>query len=206
MHRLLLSIALLAALAPAASASSVEPDGAEPAANYVGASVVGFAGFLRLNVGSYVVWYERALTPRHGLRLGGDFIHVHQAADHTQSHQWTYGGSIGYRYHWRPAEGPFVGVEVGYRQGVGHYGLADAAEHTMLENRQLRILPELGMRFVHDRLPLALVTRIAVGYGPYEVTTDRDDDVGAAAARFSRDVLGPRALVMDIELSACYTF
>jgi hypothetical protein len=135
-----LSIAIAACLAPAAA--HAEP----PPRHHAGLSVTGFAGFLRHNLGSFTGFYEHGLTDHHAVRLAGDFVHVHHAADHVQSHHWTYGGSVGYRYHLHPGGGPFVGAEAGYRRGRGHFGARDAPEHTMLESRQLRILPELGCR------------------------------------------------------------
>ena len=170
-------------------------------------SFMGFAGFLRINAGSFAFAYERRLTDHAALRVAGDFIHVHHAAEHVQAHQWTFGGSLGLRYHLNPAGGMFVGAEVGYRRGFGHVGDAGTPEHTMLANRQLRVMPELGARVPHPRLPLVFVTRVAAGYGPYTVTaTDRDDAIGDAAAQYAQDVLGATALAVDVELSLAYAF
>jgi hypothetical protein len=198
MKRLLIALLLLG-LVSTASAET-------PPQNHAGISFTGFAGFLRHNVGSFVFFYERGLTEHHAVRLAGDFIHVHHAADHVQSHQWTYGGSFGYRYHLRPGGGLFVGAEVGYRRGHGHFGKMDDPNHAMLENRQLRAMPELGYRVLHPRLPLSFVARVAAGYGPYEVTTTRDDAVGAAAAEFSEDNLSATPIAFDVELSVAYAF
>jgi hypothetical protein len=166
-------------------------------------SFMGLAGFLRVNAGSNALAYERRLSEHHAVRVAGDFIHVHHAADHVQSHQWTYGGSLGYRYH---LGGLFVGAEVGYRGGHGHFGARDAPEHAMLSHRQLRVLPEIGVRVPHHRLPLVFVTRVAAGYGPYQVTADRDDAAGTAAEQYSEDVLAATPLVVDVELSLGYVF
>lgn len=196
---------VLAAVAGTAAAQSARAE--EPAAprHQASVSVMGLAGFLRVNAGSYVVAYERRLAGHHALRVAGDVIHVHHGADHVQVHQWTYGGSLGYRYHVTPAGGLFVGAEVGYRRGHGHHGRG-TADHVMLENRQLRVLPELGIRLPHRRLPLALVTRVAAGWGPYRVTADRDDAAGEAAARYAQDVLAATSLVVDVELSLALAF
>ncbi len=193
-------VSLLALAAPAVA------DERPPPRNQASVSVMGFAGFLRINAGSYVFAYERRLGDHHAVRVAADFIHVHHAADHVQAHQWTFGGSIGYRYHLRPAGGVFLGAEVGYRKGFGHYGDRDAPEHTMLDNRQLRATPELGVRVPHPRLPLVFITRIAAGYGPYDVTTDRDDAIGAAAAQYCQDLLAATPLVVDVEVSLGYAF
>ncbi|HUQ06071.1 MAG TPA: hypothetical protein VM261_26390 [Kofleriaceae bacterium] len=180
-------------------------DDAAPS-QFVGASVTGFAGFLRHNVGSYVVFYEHGVGDHHAVRAGGDFVHIHHAADHVQSHQWTYGGSLGYRYHLRSGGGPFGGAEVGYRFGHGHFGDRDSPDHVMLESHQLRVMPELGYRVIHPRLPVAFTMRVAAGYGPYEVTTTRDDAIGAAAVLQSEDNLGATGIAFDVELSFAYAF
>ena len=199
----LLVAATLAVLAlPAAAVADAD----EAPRNHAGISFTGAAGFLRHNVGSFVFFYERGLTEHHAVRAAGDFIHVHHAAGDVQSHQWTYGGSLGYRYHLRPGGGFFVGVEAGYRVGHGHFGNADAPEHTPLDIRQVRILPELGHRIVHPRLPLSFVARVAAGYGPYDVTTTRMDAAGAAAVVYSEDNLGATPIAFDVELSAAYAF
>lgn len=179
---------------------------ADDADNQLSLSVMGLAGFLRVNAGSNVLAYERRLSEHHAVRAGADFIHVHHAADHVQSHQWTYGGSAGYRYHLTARGGLFVGAEVGYRRGHGHFGARDAADHAMLSHRQLRVLPEVGVRVPHRRLPLVFITRVAAGYGPYTVTADRDDAAGAAAVQYSEDVLAATPLVVDVEVSLGYAF
>ena len=50
------------------------------------------------------------------------------------------------------------------------------------------------------------VSRVAAGYGPYCVTADRDDAVGAAAAQYCQDALGATPLAVDVELSLAYAF
>lgn len=204
---------LLAAIVAASVASFVAASArtatAEPAArkNQASVSFMGFAGFLRINAGSFVFGYERRVGEHGAVRAAGDFIHVHHAADHVQAHQWTFGGTVGYRYHLHPEGGVFLGAEVGYRRGFGHVGDAGTPEHTMLANDQLRIMPELGARLPHARLPLVFVTRVAAGYGPYHVrATDRDDAMGAAAAQYAQDVLGATPLAVDVELSLAYAF
>jgi hypothetical protein len=188
-----------------ASPVLASPDEAPPH-NQIHANLLGFAGFMRLNIGSFGVGYERKLTDHHAFRVVGDFIHVHQASTAVQSHQWTFGGGLGYRYHFGASGGPFVGIETGYRRGFGHFGERDTPEHVRLRNEQLRVLPELGFRHLHARLPLAVVTRIALGYGPYTVTSDRDDLMGVEAVRFSEDVLAPLPMVLELELSVAYAF
>lgn len=201
------SVAVVAALAALAGAARpVSAEDAPPRRNQASLSFMGFAGFLRVNAGSFVFAYERRLDEHSALRVAGDFIHVHHASDHVQVHQWTYGGTVGYRYHLARDRGVFVGAELGYRRGHGHHGDRGTPGYTMLENHQLRVLPELGVRVPHPRLPLVLVTRVAAGWGPYEVTTERDDAVGAAAAQYAQDVLAATPLVVDVELSLAYAF
>lgn len=195
--------ALAVLIAPSARASS-------PPENTFGASVVGFAGFLRLNIGSYELFYERQLMPRHAVRFAFDFIHVHQAADYSQTHQWTFGGSATYRYYLTGgASAPFTGLRVGYRRGFGHFGAPDSAEHLSLINQQLSVIPQLGFRFMLDER-LAVVAHLGVGYGPYEVQVaahaGHSGDDGDPRVRFSRDVLGILPIAVDSELSLALSF
>ena len=70
------------------------------------------------------------------------------------------------------------------------------------KNEQLRAIAQVGYRFFAERLALSVVPRVGIGYGEYRVwATDRDDAAGQAAAQYSRDVLAPTPLVIDLELS-----
>ena len=82
---------------------------------------MGIAGFLRLNVGSFEVSYERVIARHHGLRLAGDFVHIHHNAEYVKAHEWTFGGSFTYRYYHHEAQGVFGGLKVGYRRGFYGY-------------------------------------------------------------------------------------
>jgi hypothetical protein len=179
-------------------------------ANYVGANLMGFAGFLRLNVGSFEVYYEHVFAQHHAVQLAGDFIHVHMNAAHMQSHQWTFGGSATYRYYFGAARGPFVGLNVGYRRGYGHFEEPGRVTLTNLQNEQFRVLAQVGYRITvpGTRPSFSVVPRLGVGYGPYFVrAVDATDPVNAEyAARTSRDLLAPHALVLDLEVSASVGF
>jgi hypothetical protein len=204
---ILAAILAVALVIPAGRAAADER--AAPPRNQASVSFMGFAGFLRVNAGSYVFAYERRLTAHHALRVAGDFIHVHFAGADIQAHQWTFGGTLGYRYHFDPAGGVFVGAEIGYRRGIGHVGAtgADRDAHTGLQNEQLRVMPEIGVRVPHHRLPLAFVTRVAAGWGPYKVTpTHQHDDAGHAYAQYAQDILGATPLALDVEASLAYAF
>jgi len=212
MRTSLVCIALVHALTSTALAQEHTQEQEPPAPrwrpeNYVGASLMGFAGFLRVNVGSYEVSYEHVFERHHGVRVAGDFIHVHEDAAHVQTHQWTFGGSLGYRYYFGHGVGPFVGASFGYRRGFGHYGVHHQPDHTSLANEQIRVIGQVGYRFFAERLALQVVPRVGIGYGEYSVwATDRDDAAGQAAARYSRDVLAPSALVIDLELTVGFGF
>jgi hypothetical protein len=183
---------------------------AEPAPapeNHAGVSVTGLLGLLRINVGSYALSYERRLADHHTVRVVGDFLHVHHASDQVQSHQWTFGGGAGYRYYLRSTGGGvFVGGELGYRRGFGHFGERGTPDHVALHNRQARVLGEVGARYLHPRRPLSFVVRVGAGYGPYTVTTDRMDELGRAAVQLSQDNLAVRGLVVEAELAIAWSF
>lgn len=195
---------LLVALLAASVASAEET----PRNNLVGASVVGFAGFLRLNIGSYEVFYERRFGS-HAVMATFDFIHVHQASEHLGSHQWTFGGALTYRYFFDFAPGLFLGLKVGHRRGFGYF-MAHSAEGAMdrtdLVNSQWSVVPQVGFRF--EPLPwLRITTRFGLGYGPYVVTPrSRTDAAALEAAQLSRDTLATSALVTDTEFSIGFAF
>ncbi len=129
--------------------------------NHLGASVMGVAGFLRHNVGSFEVFYERILGRRHGLRLAGDFLHVHHNSDAVQSHQWTFGGTLSYRLYHRDGAGLFGGLKAGYRRGTGHFGPPHPDPgHVHLQSEQVLVLPQVGYRFL---LPRADIGREVIG-------------------------------------------
>lgn len=177
--------------------------------NLVGASIVGFAGFLRVNVGSFEVFYERRFGA-HAVMGTFDFIHVHQGSEHVGSHQWTFGGALTYRYFFGAAPGLFAGLKAGYRRGFGYYMVHDLSSgeenRTELVSAQLAFIPQIGFRF--EPLPfLRLTLRFGLGYGPYMVTPrDRADAAALHAATVSRDTLSVQPLVADTELSLGFAF
>ncbi|MFT3712626.1 MAG: hypothetical protein QM817_33675 [Archangium sp.] len=179
----------------------------EPRDNLIGASVVGFAGFLRLNVGSYEVFYERRFGS-HGVMATFDFIHVHQGSEHVGSHQWTFGGALTYRFFFDFAPGLFIGLKAGLRRGFGYYMVhtTEGMDRTDLVNSQWSLIPQAGFRFAP--LPwLRITTRFGLGYGAYTVTPkDRTDAAALQAATISRDTLGTQSLVIDTELSLGFAF
>ena len=201
-HRHLLLLPLLSALALAEAAPP-------PPQNLVGASVVGFAGFLRVNLGSFEVFYERRFGA-HAVMATFDFIHVHQGSEHMGSHQWTFGGALTYRYFFDAAPGLFVGLKAGYRRGFGSYMVHDMAsgaeDRTELTNSQLALVPQVGFRFAP--LPwLRITARFGLGYGPYTVTPkDRTDPAALRAATASRDTLSVQPIIADTELSFGFAF
>jgi hypothetical protein len=172
--------------------------------NHAGVSLMGGAGFLRINAGSFDFFYEHVFGGANGFRLGADFVHVHHANGKRQSHQWTYGGSVAFRRYL--SGGVFAGLLAGYRRGHGHFGHSDDPRHTMLESSQLRVLPQFGARLMPFE-SLSVVTALGLGYGPYTVKpTNRDDQVGRDAARYSEDGLAPNWLVLELEASIAYSF
>jgi hypothetical protein len=178
-----------------------------PPKNYFGASVTGVAGFLRLNIGSFEVFYERIVGRHHGLRLAGDFVHVHHNSDAVQSHHWTFGGTLAYRYHLGEGHGTFFGLKLGYRRGIGHYKAPPELEHIHLASEHYLALPQLGYRFFIPRAHLGLVTALGAGYYRNTVwATNRDDELGQLAARTVRDNLAATPVALDLELSISYAF
>lgn len=196
---------------------SSTPALSEPPKNYLGANPMGFAGFLRLNIGSYELFYERILGKHHGVLVSFDFIHVHHVAGYLQSHQWTFGGGLTYRYYFDEGHGLFAGLRLGVRRGFGRYveGTGSAVhdhgqgsgEDIQLVNAQYAAIPQVGYRFWRPGSKMSIATRLGLGYGPYDVrATNRADAHGEAVARFSRDLLAPLPLVIEAELSLSFAF
>ena len=172
------------------------------AENYIGVDLVGALGFLRVNVGSWGLYYEHVFGRHHGVQVRFDLLHVHQSAEHIEDHQWTFGGSATYRYYTGPGVGGFVGLQIGYRRGFGRVGQMGDADFTMLGNEQFRAIGQAGYRFWFPDQLLTFVPRLGLGYGEYNVWAEnRDDDVGLANATFARDVLAPLGLVFELEIS-----
>ncbi len=182
-----------------------------PPRQYAGVDIIGFLGLLRQNVGSFEVHYERLLGDgHHGVQLAGDFVHVHQAKSYAQIHQWTFGGSLSWRYYFGGGGvGPFAGVRAGYRQGFGKFeDPEDGSGRIDLTNRQLRVLAMLGHRIWWPAARLGIVSRLGLGYGRYSVGTkdDRSDVTARDAVRAARDNLGPLPLGVELELSIAWGF
>jgi hypothetical protein len=194
---------------PLPGLGAVAPAPPAPPRNYLGASVTGAAGFLRLNIGSFEVFYERLLdrAGHHGLRLAGDFIHVHHNAEHVKSHHWTFGGTLAYRYHLGPGHGAFFGLKLGYRRGLGHYKAPPDSEHVHLTSEHFLALPQAGYRFYIPRARLGIVTALGLGYARSTVSaTDHDDEIGRLAARTIGENLAVTPVALDLELSLAYAF
>jgi hypothetical protein len=208
LRTLLLAFALTSSTAAAQDVAATEPMPAPSPSrwrpeNYVGVDIVGFLGFLRLSIGSFQLYYEHVFDQHHGVMIAGDFVHVHQDAEHEVVHLWTFGGSLTYRYYFGPGVGPFAGLALGYRRGFGHEG---RTTHVALDIEQFRALVHLGYRFYVPAVQLAVVPRVGFGYGEYRVSTGRNDDVGRASAAFARDVLAPWGFVFEAELSFAVGF
>jgi hypothetical protein len=199
--------ALLALSAPAHAEELQSLTSPGEGRNFFSVSPVGGLGFTFRNVGSYAFVYERAFAERHGLVLEGNFIHVHGET----AHLWTFGGSLGYRFHLRGlGDSPFFGVSAGYKTGFGKHGhdhggggAGEAPSILRLNIRQRSILGNLGYRWVWNS-GFHITARMGAGYGAYVVTApDPGIHAGAhadEAIRASREVLGAGPLAFDTEL------
>jgi hypothetical protein len=175
--------------------------------NFFSVSPMGVIGFTFNNVGSYAFVYERALAERHGLVLEGNFIHVHGQT----AHLWTFGGSLGYRFHLRGlGDSPFFGVSAGYKTGFGKHGHdhgggehGEADSILRLNIRQISVLGSLGYRWVWAS-GFHVTARVGAGYGNYVVTVPEPGIHAGAhadeAVNASRAVLGAFPLALDTEL------
>lgn len=192
-----------AVVAPAATSP---PSTLAAPRHYFGVSIMGVAGFLRLNVGSFEVYYERVLARHHGLRFAGDFVHIHHNAEYVKAHEWTFGGSFTYRYYAGEAQGVFGGLKVGYRRGFGHYGDHGSPEYTETYNDQILVLPQAGYRFLIPRAHVSIVPAFGIGYTRVQLFSTRDDEVAQSAIRILRDNLATLPVAIDLELSVAYAF
>ncbi|MBL8682425.1 MAG: hypothetical protein JNK05_24880 [Myxococcales bacterium] len=180
--------------------------------NFVGANIMGVVGFLRLNAGSFGVSYEHIAAGRHGLRASFDFVHVHQASTELQTHQWSLGGSVAYRYYFMDAMGPFVGASVGYRRGWGHFEEPGRVAMVHLFNEHVRAMAHAGYRYVlAGRWPtFSFVPSLGVGYAYYNVElaphSHHATADGAYVTRTARDQLAATPVIIDLELTFALAF
>ena len=176
------------------------------ASNFVGASPVGFAGFLRLNVGSYEVFYEHVFAGHHGVRAGFDFIHVHHSTEYIQSHQWTFGGNLTVPLLRRGGAGRVR--RTAPRLPAGLRALRRGGRSRSLGADEPAVVGDTAARLPVHAHPagVAIGAHVGVGYGPYQVWASTDGHLTAETVRFSRDLLGVLPIALDTELSVSVAF
>lgn len=105
---------VLPAADAAASTSAASAASALGFRTSLNASPVGVLGFTFRTVGGYAINVVHRLGDHHGVHFEITGIHLHGKEIYT--HLWTFGATIGYRWHQRPTgDTAFAGVHGGYK-------------------------------------------------------------------------------------------
>lgn len=195
---ILISTALLTGTAAAQDATPVVEQGSVEKENSVNVSPLG------LMVGSYSINYERLFNGYHGVLAEVDFA----SASSDDSSSKSFGGNIGYRFHWRgKQDSGFVGLNVGYAQGSGEGSITSGSTMKTfnVDTSVKRITANVGRRWAWDS-GLNVTFRIGAGRGDYKVTTDSDDPDAQEVVNDIDDLLTFLPVAFDGELSVGYMF
>lgn len=154
--------------------------------------------------GSYSVNYERLINGHHGFIVEGDYARVSD----DSSEQATFGGNLGYRYHWSGGQDSgFVGLNVGYGQGTGEASTTtnNVTKTYDVDSSVTRVTANVGRRWAWDS-GFNITLRVGAGYGDYNITTDSDDPEAVQAAKDIDDLLTVFPVAIDGELSIGWAF
>lgn len=176
---------------------------ADDAPSDVSTNLLGFVGFLRLDVAHYSLGYQRVFAGRHGLTVGATIGHFHDPSEGNEIHLTTFGGALGYRYHWGGARGPFLGLTGGYRMGSGR---REATERVDIDVDQIFAVPHVGYRWLVPSLRLCITGSAGAGYGPYSASAVGTGAMADEAEAYTESALSPTPIVTEFELSLGYAF
>ncbi len=154
--------------------------------------------------GSYSVNYERLINGYHGFIVEGDYARLSD----DDSRQATFGGNLGYRYHWSGGQDSgFVGLNVGYGQGRGEASTTtnNVTKTFDVDSTVTRVTANVGRRWAWDS-GFNITLRVGAGYGDYKITTDSDDPEAKDAAKSIDDLLTIFPVAIDGELSIGWAF
>jgi hypothetical protein len=154
--------------------------------------------------GSYSVNYERLINGHHGFIVEGDYARLSD----DDSEQATFGGNLGYRYHWSGGQDSgFVGLNVGYGQGTGEASTTtnDVTKTYDVDSSVTRVTANVGRRWAWNS-GFNITLRVGAGYGDYNITTDSDDPEAQQAAKDIDDLLTVFPVAIDGELSIGWAF
>lgn len=149
---------------------------------------------LGLLIGGYNLNYERLLGGYHGVLVESSFV--------SNSTTSTFGGSLGYRFHWRgKQDSGFVGVNLGHSRGTAEASKEGATQVHDVDLVASSLTVNVGRRWAWES-GLNITFRIGAGRGSYEATTDSTDlEAKEAAAELSS-----LSVAFDSELSLGYNF
>lgn len=195
--------------APAAPAYAPPPVVVEtrpPKENSINASPIGVL------LGSYSLNYEHLFNGTHGLMAEGNVgISSGTSSSGTEtssSKSTTYGGGVGYRWHWsgRQQSG-FLGIMGGYSAGSGSSTITTGgtAQTFDLTITAPWLVGNIGKRWQWDS-GVNFTFRVGAGWAKYSVSTSSADPQAKDAVKFLQDVLTRFPIALDGELSVGYTF
>ncbi len=154
--------------------------------------LMGAVGFSGKNLGDWAVGYERRLSEHHAVLVEQTTVHVHSDPWHLT----LLGIGAGYRYHFRPRDGAFVGAIAGAKLGFGRFGEMDD-----LGARAVFTTAHVGWRWISDR-GVTVTARVGAGLAAYRL----DDGAPAEAEAMRDDRLAPLPFEVDGELGVGWSF
>lgn len=170
--------------------------GAEPAPrNTISASPMGVIGFMRINVASFLLNYERRIGAHHGVLVEANLVHVHG----SPAHQWTYGPTVGWRFHVKEeGDSAFFGANAGYKFGHGK-------RLVKFQIRQPHLTAQAGYRWQWES-GFTITARAGFGWGPYSYSTTQPGSIADESIPVARDILGFTPFTLDSELGFGFSF
>jgi hypothetical protein len=202
---------LAAVLATTAFAFAARPAAADGPALHAASAPAEGTNSINLNPlsalwGNFNGNYEHLFGGTHGLVVEAAYERGTDAD--TGASYNSYGGAIGYRYHWSHSQASgFLGAMLGF--GVGN-GLATVTDNSGsmsfdMSIKTLYATVDIGKRWtLGDHLNIT--ARIGAGRAVRSVTTDSTDPKAQTAVSDIQSVLDWLPVTLDGELSLGYTF
>lgn len=150
--------------------------------------------------GNYAVTFEHLFNGSHGLILEG----VASRASDGDSDSMQFGGSVGYRWHWRGRQNSgFLGAT--FTQSVGSGSVTvDDMKHS-LTVRSTMVTANIGKRWmVTDAVNVTL--RFGLGWGHHVAKVKSQAEGAQEAEELMNDLLSLLPIGAEGELSVGYTF
>jgi hypothetical protein len=152
-------------------------------------------------VGAYNANYEH-LSGSHGLLAEGGFY----TSGDADSSVTTYGGAVGYRWHWRGRQNSgFVGAMLGFSGGSAVAASDDMSTTYDISVKEASATLNVGKRWQLD-MGLNVTFRLGAGYAKRWFSTSSMDANAQQAVETIEDIMAFLPVAFDGELSLGYSF